>query len=524
MRTVFIATLFGVFSFAALPANGAPPAAPQVTVGSDIKQLIFDWDSTAGASYYRLMQRVGSGSFRPLIDNIPASNTRVTLSVAVHLHSWSLLRYAVAACNAEGCTLSNTVFPQGLMTDAIGYFKASNTGTGDAFGHAAVLSDDGRTLAVAARHEDSNASGVNGNQSDNSSPDSGAVYVYRRVTSGWRQEAYLKAGINQPGQMFGSASFFGRGALAVNGNGTLVAVGAPDQTIDGVLRAGAVYVYQRATSGSWSLVATLQSPEPSRVELFGYQLDMSLDGRTLKVSSFGTWTAPDGNPWFRSYVFVRPGTTWLHSATIAGVVDGDYCETTRLSRDGMTVVAICDNFYTPFRIETFKRSGDTWGLASMQPFGFFALGTGLALDANAQTMALGESLFQQPQVVGIYRWTGASWSRQTGLAVSNGLPASDDMSSALLMSRTGNLVAMARRSHNEVQVWKQDLNTGSWLRRAVVRSPGSSTSDNFASAVGMCGTGHALAIGAEADTSGATGIDGNRMDTSAPGSGAVYLY
>ena len=57
------------------------------------------------------------------------------------------------------------------------YVKASNTGSGDFFGSSVALSGD--TLVVGAPGESSNATGINGNQSNNSVSDSGAVYVYR---------------------------------------------------------------------------------------------------------------------------------------------------------------------------------------------------------------------------------------------------------------------------------------------------------------------------------------------------------
>ena len=57
------------------------------------------------------------------------------------------------------------------------YLKASNTGRDDEFGSSVSLSGD--TLAVGARLEDSSATGVNGNQNDNSAGRSGAVYVRR---------------------------------------------------------------------------------------------------------------------------------------------------------------------------------------------------------------------------------------------------------------------------------------------------------------------------------------------------------
>ena len=58
------------------------------------------------------------------------------------------------------------------------YVKASNTEANDNFGISVALSADGNTLAVGAYGEDSNATGINGNQADNSASSSGAVYVY----------------------------------------------------------------------------------------------------------------------------------------------------------------------------------------------------------------------------------------------------------------------------------------------------------------------------------------------------------
>ena len=58
------------------------------------------------------------------------------------------------------------------------YVKASNTGASDEFGYSVALSADGNTLAVGAYLEDSNATGVNGDQTDNSASASGAVYLY----------------------------------------------------------------------------------------------------------------------------------------------------------------------------------------------------------------------------------------------------------------------------------------------------------------------------------------------------------
>ena len=71
------------------------------------------------------------------------------------------------------------------------YLKASNTGSGDNFGQSVAISGD--TVVVVANLEGSNATGVNGTQSDNSAINSGAAYVFVRSSGTWTQQAYLKA-------------------------------------------------------------------------------------------------------------------------------------------------------------------------------------------------------------------------------------------------------------------------------------------------------------------------------------------
>ncbi len=57
----------------------------------------------------------------------------------------------------------------------------------DYFGSSVALSDDGNTLVVGAQGEDSNATGINGSATNNSSAGSGAVYVFERTGSSWTQ-------------------------------------------------------------------------------------------------------------------------------------------------------------------------------------------------------------------------------------------------------------------------------------------------------------------------------------------------
>ncbi len=58
------------------------------------------------------------------------------------------------------------------------YVKTSNRDVEDHFGESVALIGDGNTLAVSARLEDSAATGIDGDQGDNSAPSAGAVYIY----------------------------------------------------------------------------------------------------------------------------------------------------------------------------------------------------------------------------------------------------------------------------------------------------------------------------------------------------------
>src|SRR5258706_6846530 len=96
------------------------------------------------------------------------------------------------------------------------YVKASNTDLGDFFGMATSVSGD--TIAVGAGSESSSATGIDGDQSDNSANASCAVYVLTRAGTTWSQQAYIKASNTE--------ALDGFGGYAVSISGGTLAVGA----------------------------------------------------------------------------------------------------------------------------------------------------------------------------------------------------------------------------------------------------------------------------------------------------------
>jgi hypothetical protein len=81
------------------------------------------------------------------------------------------------------------------------YLKASNPGEDDMFGFRVSISRD--TIVVGVWQEDSNATGVNGDQSNNHAIDSGAGYVFVRDGAMWTQQVYLKGNVTQVDARFG---------------------------------------------------------------------------------------------------------------------------------------------------------------------------------------------------------------------------------------------------------------------------------------------------------------------------------
>ena len=98
------------------------------------------------------------------------------------------------------------------------YLKASNSDAGDLFGYSVAIA--GETIVVGALFEASSSDGVNGNQTDNSAPFSGAAYVFARSGAVWSQQAYLKASNSDAGDEFGglSVAIFGE-TIVIGENG-----------------------------------------------------------------------------------------------------------------------------------------------------------------------------------------------------------------------------------------------------------------------------------------------------------------
>lgn len=165
------------------------------------------------------------------------------------------------------------------------YLKASNTGVGDNFGISVSLSADGNTLAVGAESEESNATGVDGLQSDNGAPDSGAVYMFTRNLKTWKQTAYIKASNTQTSDNFGSVVTLSSKGNTLAVSATAESSGKPnDETDNSAPYAGAVYLFR--LDNKWTQIAYIKPSNPGAGDIFGRSLSLDSTGSQLAVGSF----------------------------------------------------------------------------------------------------------------------------------------------------------------------------------------------------------------------------------------------
>lgn len=182
------------------------------------------------------------------------------------------------------------------------------------FGEAVSLSGDGDTAMVGA---------------PNAHSDRGAVWVFARTGSGWRQQGQALTGAGEQGNI----GEFG-GTIALSANGDVAAISGPGDN-DNV---GAFWVFGR-TVGIWKQ----QGPKlTARDEVgrggFGISVALSRTGETVLI---GGWQDNHGRG--AVWLFQRSGTRWRqvgpkHTAPDERGAEGHYGAAVALSASARTAL------------------------------------------------------------------------------------------------------------------------------------------------------------------------------------------
>ena len=403
--------------------------------------------------------------------------------------------------------------PDGVWSQQA-YLKASNTDSNDDFGRSVAISGD--TIVVGARLEDSSTIGVDGNQADNSAQDSGAAYVFVRDGTGvWSQQAYLKASNTGIGDNFGfsvavSGDTIVVGAFSEDSNATGV---NGDQANNSAQDSGAAYVFVRDGTGVWSQQAYLKASNSGIGDQFGGSVAISVD--TIVVGATGedsSATGVNGNQTNNSasfagaaYVFVRNGAgIWVQQAYLkASNTDANDDFGWSVAVSGDTIV-----------VSSFDEDSNAVGVNGNQA-------------DNSFTAAGAAYVFVRNTTI---------WTQQAYLKASN-TNAEDVFGFSVAVSGNTVVVGTERERSNATGINGDQAdnsafaagaayvfvrNGTAWSQQAYLKASNTDALDAFGNSVAV--NDNTIVIGALAEDSNTTGVNGNQANNSVNAAGAAYIF
>ncbi len=403
----------------------------------------------------------------------------------------------VIAVEAAGARYPLTVDPVAQQA----YLKASNTGAGDNFGWSVAVSGD--TVVIGAINEDSAATGVDGNESDELAANAGAAYVFVRNGTMWTQQAYLKASNTKAGDQFGySVSVDGDTVVVGSYNEASASPGVNgDQASVAAPSSGAVYVFTR--SGTvWAQQAYLKASNPGNLDHFGGSV--SLFGDTLVAGAWEENSSASGvngnqvdetmDASGAAYVFTRSGTVWSQQAYLkaSNTAAGD--------RFGLAVGVSGDRVVVGANGEDSSATGVGGNQANEA-----ASGAGAAyVFVRAAGVWSQEAYLKASNTASVAAFGGAvGISGDTVVVGASGVAAglATNAGNAYVYSRTG----------------------GSWGGPVRLAASNAGAQDRFGAAVAVAG--NVVVVGAWGEAS-ANGLDGSRdpNDNASPFAGAAYVF
>jgi hypothetical protein len=439
------------------------------------------------------------------------------------------------------------------------YLKAPNGESLDHFGQA--LSLDGGTLAVASPFEDSNATGVNGDGTNNEKTRSGAVYLFERDGSGqWMSQSYLKASVTDAEEAFG---------FALHLSGDRLVVGAPfeDSQSRGIggnpndntaNQSGAAYVFERI-GGVWSQTRYVKALNTDELDAFGSSVAITPDYLVIGAPSEGSAaTGINGNTSDNSapsagavYCYLAlPADFGLSSYAKASVASSgaNFGESLAVS-DASSVVGapLFDSAYVFLKSES-----DLTEQARLLPGTSAKQRFGAAVAISADTVVVGaphsgslasgidgsetDTSGVRVGAAYVYVRNGTAWTRQAYLKASN--PDSQDLFGTSVAihgdtivigapgeSSQGNEANNGSTGAGAAYVFVR--NGGTWTQQAYLKAANTEPNasfgpDAFGSSVSVFQD--TIAIGAPGEDGAGTDVSGDPSDNALSNAGSVYIF
>lgn len=450
------------------------------------------------------------------------------------------------------------------------YVKSATNNPYARLGVSVALSDDGALLAAGAPSERGEFSS------------SGAAYLFGRQAGQWRQETRLVHEKQLEGDNFGESL-----SLSADGKRLAAGTPVPldgvymDNKHYWARPSGDVNIFDWSDHG-WQQVAGLYAEDEGDLTRYGH-VTLSGDGQALVVGApdnrdrrGGILPPPTFDPDYPNahiasgavYAYQLNGTTWIPTALIKASAPGheDYFGgSLGLSQDGTLLVvgasledgcsvgAHVDRSDQSCRdagaVYVFVRDRRGWiQEAYLKPPGLrphFLFGYAVAISADGSTLAVvspsegeydtdgpGSPKYGPNHVLGavyLFRRVRHSWLFEARLQPPRAEPYAH-LGQGLALSRDGNVLAVGGSADilhkpltsGSVHVFHRSA--GKWSFGTTLKASAPEPFDWFGNAIAISADGTSIAVGAEREDGGSSGIGGDPSDKSKPDSGAVYVF
>jgi len=525
----------------------APTAANLTLTLSAVKRFNFSWNNLSDASHYILLEnKDGNSGFVKVFQSNDGSIH--SFSHIVPLYNRINAQYILQSCNTLGCTDSDILSVSGNLLNSIGtitpnnteptntpgfgyvslalssdattlavaaktneegetgevyvftntdgdwsqqaVLKASNSEPNDLFGSAISLTSDGNMLVVGAAGEDSNTTGINGDQTNNTSTDSGAVYIFTRDSNAnWQQQTYLKTSNTDTKDRFGAA-------IAMSSDGAVLAISALNKKSDangddinqsdlemykknGYERSGIVYIFTQESDNVWNQQTQLKGASIAVNErFFGLALAISDDGNTLAVG-----TPFDERVHYNygaTYVFTRINNNWGRQVYLRQASNKFFGFSVDLSGDGKTLAVGAPYESNAYPNEEYSVSQGAYGAGAVY---IYAYQSTKSWEKEAYLKA------SDIEPMDLFGWH-VDLSND-GNTVVIGALAEDSSYSGVLPNYTSTYDD--ERNSGSVYVLHRDVST--WKQQAIVKSPKPTEFKRFGRMFSLSADGNTLAVG-----------------------------
>ncbi|ENM5737678.1 FG-GAP repeat protein [Vibrio mimicus] len=518
------------------------------------KALTFTWTSASnvsGVRYTVCELNIGKEHNCKALGSVVDA---LSLTVLVENVVASLSKDYFILANKESEEKSSSELNLSLDTvnHMIEYFKPSNTGADDNFGVSLALSGDNKTLVVGAYYEDNGAKGVISDGSEitdvSTAVDSGAVYVFTRNNRGkWSQSSYLKASNTGAEDNFGTSL-----ALSEDGKTLVVGASAEDNGFKGIIidgsevtdsgtavDSGAVYVFTKSNTGTWSQSAYIKASNTGASDLFGNSVAISKDGKTLAVG------APTEDNAAKGIIINGSETIDVGTENNSGAVylftQSDSGEWSQIAYFKASNTGASDLFGSAITLS------DNGKMLVVGAYNEDNGAKGIIINGS-EVMDLGTATNSGAVYVFIKDSSG-SWAQSAYIKASN-TGADDNFGASLAASEDGNTLTVGAwfednsvtgvvvdgseitdlstiNNAGAVYVFTKD-NAGVWSQSAYVKGSNTGSGDSFGTSLSVSDNGKTLAVGATGESNSAKGIIINGSEIIDVGSvtsaGAVYLF